>query len=90
MADEPDDGGEIEALVTAEFMSYGGRVYIAAGGWAKLAKRLKTPYLKLDMEKDITYRLCRASNGAWAWRDITAADAEAVVRVLTPKVGKTP
>jgi len=80
MTDEPDD--TVDGLVTAEFMTYGGRVYIAPGGWAKLAKTLKTPFLKLDMEADVTYRLCRASNGAWAWRDITATDTAAKLRVL--------
>jgi hypothetical protein len=87
MADEPEDDGTIEALVTAEFMTYDGRVYIAPGGWAKVAKTLKTPLLKLDMGKDITYRLCRASNGTWAWRDITAPDVAAAV---TPIKGGKP
>jgi len=84
MTDEPEDDGTLDALVTAEFMTYGGRVYIAPGGWAKLAKRLKTPYLKLDMEADVTYRLCRTSNGAWAWRDITATDTAAKISVIKP------
>lgn len=79
---EPEDDGTIEALVTAEFMTYDGRVYIAPGGWAKVAKVLKTPLLKLDMGADVTYRLCRASNGTWAWRDITASDAVADVTAI--------
>jgi hypothetical protein len=82
MTDEPDDDGTIEALVTAEFMTWDGTVYIAPGGWAKVAKVLKTPLVKLDMAKDIVYRLARASNGAWAWRDITASDAVAEVREI--------
>lgn len=85
MADEPEDDGTIEALVTAEFMTYEGHVYIAPGGWAKAAKILKTPLLKLDMGADVVYRLCRTSNGAWAWRDITATDASAQISVLKPK-----
>jgi len=84
VTDEPEDDGTIEALVTAEFMTYEGRVYVAPGGWAKVAKILKTPMLKLDMAKDVTYRLCRSSSGAWAWRDITDVDALAKIRVIKP------
>ena len=84
MADD-EENGEVKALVTAEYMSYGGDVYIAAGGWAKAAKVLKTPVLRLRMETGQVERLCRASNGAWAWRDITAPDTVAQLRVIKGK-----
>lgn len=80
MTDETEDGD-----FTSQVVTWGTRALIAPRGWAASAKQLKTPLLSVQFEPFSVSRLCRASNGAWAWRDITATDTVAELRAIKPE-----
>lgn len=80
MADEPEntESGDF----TSQVVTWGNKALIAPMGWAKSARGLKTPLLVVEFEPFCVKRLCRASNGVWAWRDVTATDSTAELRVI--------
>lgn len=82
MTDESEGRGTEAGDFTAQVVTYGHHALISPRGWEATAKQLKTPLLWVDFEPFAVKRLCRASNGAWAWRNVTAADTTAEVRAI--------
>lgn len=82
MTDEPESVGTEAGDFTAQVVTHGHHALIALKGWEASARQLKTPMLWVDFEPFCVKRLCRASNGAWAWRDVTASDSVAELRAI--------
>ena len=77
MAEETEAGD-----FTPQVLTWGSHALVSPRGWKASTRDLKTPLLHVEFDPFQVFRLCRASNGAWAWRDITATDTVAELRAI--------